>query len=70
MFVPRPQAPPKQAKSGHVQVDAAAERRGWQAIDRAGEIVFRKGERDVIVTRRILDQDVMRSRIVRQLEQG
>jgi hypothetical protein len=66
----RPPAPPVQAKSGHVQVDAAAERRGWQAIDRAGEIVFRKGQRDVIVTRRVLDTEVFRDRIVRQLEQG
>jgi hypothetical protein len=70
MFVPRPLPPPVRAKSGHVQVDAAAERRGWQAIDRVNEIVFRKGERDVIVTRRVLDTEVFRDRIVRQLEQG
>jgi hypothetical protein len=70
MFVPRPASPPPQALSGHASVDQTAAKRGWQAIDRAGEIVFRKGQRDVIVTKRILEQPVMRERIVGQLERG
>ena len=66
-YVPPRPAPP--ASSGNPQVDSVAKANGWQAVDRAGEIVFRKGgSRDVIVTKRVLDTEAFRERIVRQLE--
>ena len=67
MFMPQRPAPP--ASSGNAAVDAAAKAHGWQAVDRAGEILYRKqGSRDVVVTKRVLEQQAFRDRIVRQLE--